>query len=158
MSRGKELIGLPIIDESSGEHIAEIVQLVVDFEVNKLKGFLVSHHVEEDFLPIENVLSIGRDAILIKTTDKNNHIAEANAKVNLVPQQITGISVLSKKGDSLGRLDDVLIDCQNKIIAGFEISDGLIKDVFQGRTKINLDQIVSYNNGTLIVDLENGLL
>lgn len=85
-------------------------------------------------IPKENILSIGEDAITVETEDVDtpidptpfHSVIDGNDKLK-------GKPVITTNGIELGMVEDVYFQEEVGTIIGYELTDGFLSDVTQGR-------------------------
>jgi uncharacterized protein YrrD len=138
MRKARDLVGVPIVDANIGEHVGEVrdVLFTPQGEMHALlveKGGLLA---TAKVLERENIQSIGQDAILIPARDA---IAEWRDETGLIRSLIegdvhfVGKDVITQGGTLFGTVEDVYLDDELHTIVGYEISEGFIVDLKEGR-------------------------
>ncbi|MBZ4652821.1 MAG: hypothetical protein JG781_159 [Peptococcaceae bacterium] len=147
MKKGRELKNLPVIEVSSGQLLGYVREIEVK-ENSRLSGLYVTSLSNEIcYVPWDNIASIGRDAIFIKSKEENQ-------KVESVPVEKTaycGSWVMSASGKNLGTIEDIVIEESSGNVVGYEISDGYLKDFLMGRSVIAQADVVTYGDDVFIV-------
>lgn len=132
------MVGLPVLTASGGERLGEVADLLVNGHGGRVIGLLLSggnavfgHRV----YPIEEIQAIGDGAVLVR--DGGAVLtARQNARVRRLLARHTdlvGKRLLNQKGDDLGVIDDLLFHPETGIIAGYQVSGGLVKDLVEGK-------------------------
>ncbi|RDI44092.1 PRC-barrel domain-containing protein [Falsibacillus pallidus] len=89
-------------------------------------------------LPIESVIAIGPDGILI---DSKEHLQRGNGEDGeytlLHHQPLIGRKTLSMEGECLGELEDVYFLEKLGTIVGYELTDGFFADIIEGKRVIS---------------------
>ncbi len=139
MLSGRQLKGL-VVKSATGMEIGRIMDLVFDKRSGGLCGFIVNDNgliSKNRYLPLESVQDISLQGVI---SDKKKF------RTTLSPHLAT-LSSLKWRGslihDELGRdkgsVADVLIQDGN--LAGFEVSNGMIGDLFHRRGFLSLSQV-----------------
>ncbi|MBS3951110.1 MAG: PRC-barrel domain-containing protein, partial [Peptococcaceae bacterium] len=79
MRRGKEIIGLPIIDLSTGQRITEVKDLVCDQQEQRIAALLLDKGNllrKSKIIAWENIYSVGHDAVTISSTSVIQHLGK----------------------------------------------------------------------------------
>ncbi len=137
MYRAKHLIGLPVVNVSTGERLASVRSLVIDLVSGRLQGLVVqkgSLFREAQVLQLAQLHAIGQDAILVKDGQKAIPLPELLAQL---PQAKTedklfGRQVLTAAGKVMGALEDVFFDPSNGTISHYLLADGLLQSLLEG--------------------------
>ncbi|HOJ10472.1 MAG TPA: PRC-barrel domain-containing protein [Clostridiales bacterium] len=72
-------------------------------------------------------------------------------KYSHIDKKIEEVNVYSKSGKDLGIVKDILFDCKTGYIEGFELTDGLIQDIIEGRKVVPLIGKYEYGKDYLLV-------
>ncbi len=150
MRKGRDLLGLPVLQSVSGERLGEILDLVYDPEQQVITGFVIDKG---------NWLHPPRQvpASLVKTVELEAVKTEESqaAKIESYESQVSslyGKQVQTVGGKVLGSVQDVVLDdlcCQ---VMGLEISDGFISDLVTGRAIIPRPCIITQSEHAVIVE------
>lgn len=156
--RYSEVLNLPVICVDSGKKAGVVKDIIFSLENKTVKALLLEHKtiaLGKKIIMKENLLSIGGGAVVI---ENDGCIADINRMAYLEAFQdegsLLGIKVFSKAGGELGVVKDVIFDEDTGKIEGFEISDGLIQDVMQGRKLLPLFGRVELGEEIAIVGSE----
>jgi uncharacterized protein YrrD len=135
LMRGKDLIGRPVVDGSTGDDLAEIKDVVFDAAHGAISGFTLRKRGflgrrMKPVLPIASVFSVGTDAVMVND-------AEALTDPDDAPEDLVGggagnvlsDQVITESGRSLGEVRDViLIGGTHPRVVGFEVAGGSVGD------------------------------
>ena len=133
LMRGRDLIGMPVVEISTGDDIAEIKDVIFDASQGTITGFTLRKRgffgrKLKDVLTIAGVASVGTHAVMI---DSGDAIAQADdstsvARVEAGGDVINDI-VITESGRTLGNVKDVIvIGGSSPRVVGFEISGGSV--------------------------------
>lgn len=141
MRKGTDIIGKDVVAVDTGEKVQTISDLVFDQNSNQLLGFLVDEggwFSEAKVLPLQNVQSIGPDAILI--ADRAGIVeAPRVPAMHMILQRnniLKGTKVLTTDGRDLGTLADLYFDEYSGQVEGYDVSGGIFADAYTGRSFI----------------------
>lgn len=154
MKKGRDLVNLPVIDFSSGRQVGRVKEIIVG-DNYLIKGFaIITENNDKQSITVQEVHSIGRDAVLLHSwEDDRPEVGNTSDSY----QDYTGSLVLTSTGRSLGTIQDVVIYEDNISLAGFEVSDGYLKDILMGRTIVPAEDVLTYGRGAIIInDIEQG--
>ena len=132
LMRGADVSGLPVVDLSTGEDIAEVRDLIFDPGAGVVGGFTLAKRGflgrrMREVLPVEAVHSLGTHAVTVDSAaavtspdDAPPHVAAVDRKAD-----VTANDVLTESGRNLGRVQDVILagGPQPRVV-GFEIGGG----------------------------------
>lgn len=155
MKKGRELIGLPVINLSNGETVGRIKDILFDPETCLFNGVVVDiggwlkgvrKICYDDIAALgEDAITIADDTVLIKTSCDEECILAKEGEV-------VGTKVLTKDGNELGTIADILFDQESGQITHYQLSDGFIQDLIEGRETIPVTADFQYGKDAIIVD------
>ncbi len=147
MIQVERILGLPVLLES-GKSIGKVKDLWFD-EFWKLVGVVLDTYVWSGFRKTpkivywENIVHFGEDALLIR----NSTVIATKDNKQLLRTFHTGVvrlkdmPVYTIDGQHLGEISDVYIKpSEGTQIIGYELTDGFLADVFEGRRKLFLPE------------------
>lgn len=146
MRRGRELLGVKVYPKTRTQKgpIAEVTDILVSIEgeviglvVAPLKGILR----KERTIPIGHVDLSSTEKVLLRSTaplTAQAHEADVQGvRVYAVDGGLCGLPIFSEDGEEIGTVGDVVFDEEQGgkglWLWGFEVSDGLLKDLLDGR-------------------------
>ena len=150
MKKGRELKNLPVIDVNSGRQLGCIREFELE-DNRKIAGIYINSGRDECYyIPLGLISSIGRDAVLVTgwIPASQEELEELKDKTKT---RYTGAQVLTSLGQSIGTIEDIVIEESEGSIMGYEVSDGLFKDMALGRKVIAAADILTYGDETIIV-------
>lgn len=157
MHRVQNTIGLPIIDSNSGRPIGKVRDMWIRPDwtmfgvlsapprwlLTAAKGILWDHirSIGQDYVVVSNKREIQR------APDPKLYYGFSQGRVKL-----KDLSVVTKDGDRLGMVTDVYYEPNmgNKVI-GFEISDGFISDIVEGRKWFRMPETIMLGEDVIVV-------
>ena len=157
LRRYSEVLNLPVLCADSGKKAGVVKDVIFNLESREVEGFLL-----ENKLPLNRrvvlyseVVSLGNDAAIVNSSSCVTDMDRA-AFSEAFPDEgcLLGLKVFSTAGGELGVVKDVLFDYQTGRIEGFEISDGLLQDVMQGRKLLPLFGKVEFGDEFAVVGEE----
>jgi len=137
---------MPVIEVSSGRQLGYIKDF--ELEDNRITGIYIDTGQDERcYIPHEHISSMGRDAVLV------NGCAAVEPEVleHKVKNRYAGVPVVTSLGQSIGMIEDIIIEENEGSVMGYEVSDGLFKDMVMGRKIITPENILTYGDETVIV-------
>lgn len=158
MHRYSEVLGLPVIFADSGKKAGTVKDIVFCPGRREVAAFLIEHKgmsLKKKVLPLKDVLSLGRDAVIVdnpacvRNMDRSEYSKTFRDEGNIM-----GLRILSKTGDDLGIVKDVIFDWESGRLESVEISDGILQDVIQGRHMLPLLGKVEFGEENLLVERE----
>jgi uncharacterized protein YrrD len=134
--RGKDLMGQPVVDLSTGDDIAEIRDVIFDPTSGTISGFTLSRRGfftrrTKQLLPVAEVHSVGTDAVMVVDAsaltlpeDAPAEVAEAKREGDVMDDMVITVS-----GRQLGAVRDVIVvGGAHPRVVGFEIAGGSVGD------------------------------
>ena len=154
MKKGREFRNKPVIEAASGKLLGYVKDIKSGQDNMRIEGiYSMSLADELLYIPFENICSLGRDAVLVESwplTGQNE--GEICQGVN----ELTGIPVITLSGQSLGTIEDVVIEEKDGSIIGYEITDGYLKDLLVGRRIVSSGYVLTSGADAVIL-LDNGI-
>lgn len=141
MLKGREILSLPVITENNKKQIGEIKDIIYDPSQNKIIGYLLDTgswlrdgrgFLHENLLKIENECMVIENELVVKSIDEIPELKEAIDQ----KKDIRGLRVEMTNGKNIGVIQDIVIADNSPIITGYEVSDGVIQDLLEGRITI----------------------
>ncbi|EHQ90247.1 PRC-barrel domain-containing protein [Desulfosporosinus youngiae] len=153
MKPTNEIIGLRVISISDGTQVGVIKDLVLN-QQSKSLDFLIIDQPSDYFgakvIPYSDILGLGEFAITIPHQQVIQDVAQNTEVQHLLKQDIRviGTRVLTKKGQLIGEVKEIIIDEETGLIASclFE-SEGQMKE-------IDKDKIITLGKELLIIEGE----
>jgi uncharacterized protein YrrD len=156
LRKAHDLIGLPVITVDSGKQIGQVKDLLVGPDWN-IRGIMleVKHWFSSlRYIPWEGIVAAGEDAITIPNESvirEFEHVEECHAFLE-GSRKIKGLPVITVGGHKLGVVEDVYLN-QNwgKQILGYELSEGFISDLKEGRRWLPMPVAATKGEDAIIV-------
>lgn len=151
------LNGLSVISLKGGEEIGKVIDLL--FHETSVKGLLIdkngwlNRHL---YVPIKNIHAIGQDALVI---DDTNMLSAYDKKqfpfysLHNGAKKIVGKTLMSTEGEKLGLVEDVYFDEKMGNIVGYEVTDGFIADLKEGKRVLKTTTPLTVGEEVLVIDL-----
>ncbi len=139
----------------NGELIG-FVRAIIQTEERKIGGLLiVSLSGELCRVEPDGIIRMGRDSILVD----EGKVEQAGefAGVEITPpagRENNETLVMTTAGESLGVIEDVVIEEKDGSVLGYEISDGYIMDMLMGRKVVPVSEVLKYGKDAVIVSDE----
>jgi len=158
LERYSEVLGLPVICVDSGKRIGSVCDLLFFPKYKKVRAILLEQtgcHIGKKAILLEDLLSMGKDAVIINDISCTKKIRDLEANDNLGKKgKLIGLRIYSKSGEDFGTVKDILFDYKTGTIEGLEISNCLVYDIMQGRNIIPLFGKVEFSEENILVDNE----
>ncbi|MEH2314024.1 MAG: PRC-barrel domain-containing protein [Nostoc sp.] len=139
MRKGSDVIDKVVVTSDKGQKIQRILDLIFDHKRNQFLGFLVEEKGlfrDAKVIPLEEVLAIGSDAIIVKSKESVVKAHRVSAIKEILHQNIVlrGTRILTTEGLYLGGLVDLFFDEHSGLVEGYEVSGGVFADAYSGRS------------------------
>lgn len=164
--RYSEVLNLPVICADNGMKAGSIKDILFDLDSRKVKALLLEHTglvPGKRVIFLNDLLSLGKDAVIIRNTGSvtvmkrkafANFFGRGENLFDADKDSLIGRRVYSKAGGELGIVKDVVFDISSGKIEAFEISDGVLQDIIQGRRLLPLFGRFELGEEFAIVDSE----
>ncbi len=144
-----------MISLANGHEYGHVIDLLYD--EGTAKGFVIDPKgwfVKHQFLPIKSIMSIGTAGVMIG----NSHVLKPlslNEK-KAIPlktgkRRLHGTALLSAEGEKLGLLEDVYFMEELGTIIGYEVTEGLVADLVEGRKVVKSQGKLTVAGGRAIL-------
>ena len=155
MRKIQEVLGLPILNISSGKSVGVVKDLLFN-QHGEVKGVVVDQgglFSKPHFVAFEDIGAIGDDALTIGAEEYLQSIAPYKGYYGFSSgkQAYKELPIITTNGHELGRIEDVYFLEELGKIVGYEISDGFISDITEGRRTIQRPSKVIIGEDALII-------
>jgi uncharacterized protein YrrD len=153
----RNIVGLPIIDLSTGDEIGTVKECVFDKTENCLLGLISGSRgcpKDEQAVRFGDLKSIGEDVVVVDSGSRLLPADQAeflNEDLSTRNVSVLGKRVISDKGRQIGTIRDVILDAETGSIVGWEVSEGIIQDILSGRNVIPHDSFVTIGEESVII-------
>jgi uncharacterized protein YrrD len=156
MRKGKSIIGKDILTLEDGTKLHKVNGVVVDPGGQRLVALIVDEGglmSSTKVVPIEQVSSFGRDAIVIAGRGSVVATADAPGLKEIVEQseRIVDKRVFTVTGDEQGTIADIYFDEASGQVLGYEVSGGLLGDVATGTSYLAAEEVESIGTDVVYV-------
>jgi uncharacterized protein YrrD len=162
MRKARDLVGLPVVELERGEHVGEVRDVLFTTEgafhsLVTAKGTVLT---ASKILPKSKIRAIGQDAI---TIERAGDIEEFRDETGLIRSLIkgdvhfVGKEVMTQDGTYLGTVEDVYLDGDLNTIVGYEVSEGFLVDLKEGRKVLHTHPEIMVGQDTLLVPVDTEL-
>lgn len=155
--KGNDVIGLKVLSVDDGKEIESVEDIIYDPQENRVKALLVEPggwFSDAQIIPIEAVVSIGNDAVLIKNENVIRKASEVSSRISHIAKDdtyLTKTKIVTEHGDDLGKVSDIIFDSTNGKVLEFEVSQGVIKNIQSGKKFVKIDDIITVGEDATIV-------
>ena len=141
MIKGRELVSLPVVTQDDRRQVGEVKDFIYDPVCHKILGYLVENSgwfkdgrgfLHSDVIYREDDCMVIENEQVIKKIGAIPELKEAVGQ----KKDIRGFRVEEANGHYVGVIQDVVVNGNTGDITGYEISDGIIQDLLDGRITI----------------------
>lgn len=156
MRSSQDVIGLPVYAISSGKQVGNVRDLLFDTH-QQLFGLLVESRgwmMRRRYTPANRIVSFGFDAVTVDSEYALEPLEKAHEKVVGVcsgKHKLRGLPVMTVTGSELGRLENVYFLEEVGTLIGYELTDGFITDLREGRKTLRSTESLTWGDDALIV-------
>ena len=158
LHRYSEALNLPVVCANNGKKAGVIKDIIFCPENKEVRAFLLEHkglEIRKKIVKLKSILSLGGDAVIIDSPDCVESLGKASYTAEFKDEgSILGLRIFTRAGEELGIVKDVIFDWRTGRIEGFEVSDGLLQDIMQGRRILPLFGKVEFGEENVLVEKE----
>jgi uncharacterized protein YrrD len=157
MRKALDVVGLPIMCLETGEEIGTVRDILCD-STWRVLGVLLDEQGwfhPGTYIPSGQIHGIGDSFLTVTGKDA---ITPLHHLANLHPfgvvtgkTKLKGKAVITASGEHLGRLEDVYFSADWEKLVGYELSNGWLADVTEGRKHLSVPPSVIVGEENLIV-------
>ncbi len=159
MKRASDIIGLPVLCIQTGEQLGTVRDIACDPE-KSIFGLVLEQkslfHAGK-VIPLGQIKAIGEDAITVyadditQTMDMLEKEQEELTRGLYSSEKLKGIKVITTNGNELGLVEDVYFHEELGTIIGYELSEGIVADIREGRKYLPKPEYLTEGKDVLIV-------
>src|SRR5215208_148517 len=146
MRKGKSVVGQQVLSLTDGRRLDTVKDLVISAGNDAIVALLVDEGgllSSSKVVPLESVVSFGRDSVVIQGTDA---IVSASADPDVKAildrkDSLLGKKVFTDTGQQMGTISDMYFDDSSGRIHGFEVSGGVFGDITRGTSYLPVEDI-----------------
>ena len=159
MRKGKSVIGKDVLSLADGAKLQTVSDVIVDPSGQRLVALVVDEGglmSSAKVVPIEEVTSFGKDAVVVRSHDSIIATNQNQALRDIVDQdeKILGKKVFTVSGDDQGSVGDIYFDERTGTVVGYEVSGGLLGDAAKGTSYLPTDEITTIGVDVIYVEPE----
>jgi len=157
--KGKSVIGKDVLSLEDGSKLEKVNDVIVDPAGERLVALVVDEGgliASARVVPIEEVSSFGRDAVVVRGHGSIISTSESEALRAIVDQdeKILGKKVFTVEGDEQGSVADIYFDESTGAVMGYEVSGGLLGDASKGTSYLPTEDITTIGTDVVYVQPE----
>jgi len=160
LRKAKDIIGMPVIEVAGGKQLGQVKDIAMDADwrvtavVVETKNWFSGPKV----ILCEDIVSFGDDAVTVKDEDSVRELSGDSSwrYLDNGDGKVKGKPVVTVNGNQLGVVEDVYFEenLGTKVI-GYELTDGFISDLTDGRKWLPAPERVTWGEDALIVPLHS---
>jgi uncharacterized protein YrrD len=158
MLRAQDVIGLPIYDLAHGKQVGKVVDIMFDGEW-QVKGIILESgnwFQKDRYIPISNICAFGEDAVTVSQEQSASCLKiDDFYRLTTGHNKIKGLPVLTANGHQLGMVEDVYFMEEVGTIIGYELSDGFISDLKEGRRMLERPEKTMFGKDAIIIPVRS---
>ncbi len=147
--------GLPIISLSTGKEYGHVQDLL--YQDGTVIGFLIDPKgwfTKHLFLPVTSIENIGTDGVMISDSHVLKPMTQHEKRaipLKTGKRRLHGTALLTAEGEKLGLLEDVYFQEEVGTIIGYEVTEGLVADLVEGRSVVKSNSKLTIAGGRAIL-------
>ena len=161
MIRIQECKGVPVVCLKDEGRLGFVSDPLYD-EQNNVKGFLLDGEngftgkFRKKYIALEDVLKLNDSVCVVYSRDSvRKYEGRKKFKTECSLAEVMGRGVLSKNGENIGVIHDMIFDIETGTLEGFELSRGFINDMLEGRRVIFMRDGVEFGEEYIIARSED---
>lgn len=156
MRKAKDIVGLPIIEIETGRQAGTAKDFLVDSSWMIQGVLLETKHwfSSPKYIAWDELISVGEDAITIPNEVAILQLKETSGLFCMMSgaNKIMGLPMITINGHQLGIVEDVYFgEKMDKKIIGYELTDGFISDLQEGRKWLPAPNQITIGEKAIIV-------
>ena len=159
--RIQECKGVPVVWLKDEGRLGFVSAPLYD-EQNNVKGFLLESEngftgkFRKKYIALEDVLKLNDRVCVVYSRDSvKKYEGKKKLKTECSLEEVMGRGVLSKNGENIGVIHDMIFDIETGALEGFELSKGFINDMLEGRRVIFMRDGVEFGEEYIIARSED---
>lgn len=155
--KGTHVLGLNVLTVNDGRNIDKVNDLIYDPKEQRVKALLVDQggwFSDAKVIMMEDVKSIGLDAVIIESIDSVHKASDIDRKIAHIAKHdtyLTKARIVTEDGTELGRITDIYFHPDSGKVDELEVSEGTLKDMQSGKRRVSIDDIVTIGQDATIV-------
>lgn len=149
-----EITGLSVVHAANGRELGRVSEWLLDRDGEAIVAFVAEGGgwlPQKKIFAFRDILGLGNGAVIVAREGLAPH-GEHPAVDGHPTNRVLGKRMLTKSGDELGVVEDILFDEGTGKIAGWRLSSGLIDDILSGRSVMEQQPLLSIGEDALIID------
>lgn len=160
MRKAKDIIGMPVIEIAGGKQLGHVKDIAMDEEWRVTAVVVETKHWFSGprIVCCDDIVSFGDDAVTVRD-EACVEVIEASKDWRYLQssdEKVKGKPVVTVNGSQLGVVEDVYFEENwGKKIVGYELTDGFISDLTDGRKWLPAPERITWGEDAIIVPLHS---
>lgn len=160
MLKFSDIIGLPVIHIGEGNIIGTVRDIVFISKTKKITGLIIrtkSIVSSMKVIKAQDIVKVGKSAVLVSSNLCMQPVKEflsTSTSVKRYQEDISEKQIFTDGGEKIGVIQDAIFNFEAGLLEEFEISDGLVQDLMEGRKVISSKEIIHLDQGIVIIESE----
>lgn len=158
LNKYSSVLGLPVITANTGLKVGSLKDVVFRRDNKAVIAYIIEkgvHPLKGDVILRRDVLSLGNDALIIENMDCMLEYKKFKKSFEMRERvELRGLKIYTQSGEDIGIVQDVLFDYRTGKVEGVQVSDGLLQDIFEGRSILPFLGKIKIGNDNILVDNE----
>lgn len=151
MLKISDLIGLPVLEQSSCEQIGEVQEVMINIRQALVQAAVVTNagwFTGKQVLPLQEIVTVSDRDVLIfdKAALKPLESDDGEMFADLLDRPF-----ITEAGAKIGVLADLWFELATGIIEAYVVSDGVVTDLLEGRSKLPYNMSRAFSSDKIIV-------
>lgn len=138
--QAKNLLGRSIVSQSDGKIVGQVRDIVFDHDTNEALSLVIADKdlfglIDAVVVPWRFVRSVSGDVVMVESAQSAMKLRDDPRSQGAIKREtvLSGTTILSDKGESLGTLADMFIDATSGNVVGYAVSGGFLSDTLRGK-------------------------
>lgn len=138
--QAKTLLGRAIVSQADGKVLGHVRDIVFDHDTNEALSLVTAEKdlfglIDAVVVPWRFIRAISSDVVMVENAQAAMKLRDDTRSHGVVQRQtvLSGTTILSDKGESLGTLADMFIDATSGNVVGYAVSGGFLSDTLRGK-------------------------
>jgi uncharacterized protein YrrD len=150
MLKISDLVGLPVLEQSSCEQIGEVQEVLINIRQALVQAAIVTSFgwfTDKQVLPLKHIVAVSNTDVLITNKSELQTLATGGERfADLIERPL-----ITEAGVKIGVLADLWFELTTGIIEAYVVSDGVVTDLLEGRRKLPYKISRAFNSDRIIV-------
>jgi len=138
--QAKSLLGRAVVSQADGKVLGHARDIVFDHDTNEALSIVIADKdlfglIDAVVVPWRFVRALNGDVIMVESAQSAMKLRDDARSHGAVSREtvLSGTTILSDKGETLGTLADMFIDATSGDVVGYAVSGGFLSDTLRGK-------------------------